>query len=199
MRLPTFALTVLLASCGPRRPVPIQQDLFPLIEGATWTYQAAFNGGSVVEEKVCVREDTADGMAWVFLDAADTDKETATVYSNMFGLGVYRSTAHGIETADAFWREEVNDVSASDFQPMLTLPPGPGTTVEWQTGHVDRSSITVVGWESVTVPAGTFEPALHLDLGGKGHAWLAPGVGLVRWELVTGRIEELQSWRIPAD
>jgi hypothetical protein len=198
MRTPTLAIIPLLVACGPKKPAkPAADDLFPLVEGGTWTDQATFNGRSMTETKVCTQGDLADGRAWVFLEAADIDEQTAMVFPNMFGLGLYRRTPDGIETADARWRSDIGEISKASFQPMLSLPPAPGTTVTWRTESVDRSSVTVVGWESVTVPAGTFDPALHLDLGGKGEAWLAPGVGLVRWELVTGRVEELESWSIP--
>ena len=88
--------------------------------------------------------------------------------------------------------------STAGLQPMLALPPVVGGSVIPNTTSVDRAGgWTVEAIESLTVPAGTFDDCARIGLGGDSKAWLCPGVGLVKWIFVTGRVEELSAWEIP--
>ena len=56
--------------------------------------------------------------------------------------------------------------------------------------------MVVEALEEVTVPAGTFADCVRVHLGEESYAWLAPGVGLVRWVYLTGRVEELRDYSL---
>jgi len=190
-------LPLLLLGCGPKHlsSSPTADDYFPLGDGYSWSYAATFNGQSYPETRVSVAIEVDGAPVYVFLPAEDLSDDTAMVFSGSFGLGAYRREGGGVETANAMWREEVAGLSPSSFQHMLTLPPQVGEVAPFDTPSVDRSGgIIVQGYETVTVPAGTFEDCLRIELGEDSYAWLAPGVGLVKWVLVTGRVEELESF-----
>ena len=191
-------LTLMFLGCGPKHTTPTAVDWFPMAEGSSWSYAATFNGNSYSETRVSLPVRLSDGEeAWVFVELDQVGSDIASVFTGSFGLGAYRRGAAGLETADAYYLEDVSALASGDFQPMLTLPPRSGERIDWDTSSVDRGGgIKVEGYESVTVPAGTFEGCVKLSLGQESYAWLAPDVGLVRWVLVTGRVEELESFTL---
>ncbi len=192
---PLFAL-----ACGPKKPSPAAStDFFPLVDGASWTYQGTFKDHSSLETKFAVRDKSGAFDTWIFLLDEDLDADAAAdTFTTMIGLGAYRRTQTGLETADLSWRDELQNLQDSAFEPMVGLPPQVGASVIPETRSVDRAGgWTVEAIESVTVPAGTFEDCARLGLGQGSQAWLCPGVGLTKWVFVTGRVEELTAWNIP--
>lgn len=204
-------LTLLLLACGPKTPAPAaatepgaglsaapsdpDADWFPLVDGALWTYQATFEGREYHETRAAVEVSIAGESAWVFLPLDEADNPI--VFSSMFGLGAYRRTGAGVETAPAFWLADIEGLSGEDFQPLLRLPPEVGQRVTWGANGDRAWGLEVLGYEALELPAGRFEDCLKIQLGEDSYAWLAPGVGLVKWALVTGRVEELEDFRLP--
>jgi len=185
--------------CGPKKPSSAAPtDFFPLVAGATWTYEGSFNGRSSIETRQAMPVQVGGQPAWVFLLEDELGDDVADTFSTMIGLGAYRRTRGGLESADLTWRSDLHQLSLDDFHPMLTLPPVVGAREEAVTRSVDRAGgWTVSAIEDVTVPAGAFTGCARLDLGQGSQAWLCPGVGLVKWVFVTGRVEELVAWQIP--
>lgn len=73
---------------------------------------------------------------------------------------------------------------------MFPFPMKVGTTV------TSKRTYEVKGFEAVTVPAGRYENVAKVETteqsdGGRSTVWLAPWVGVVRWERTSGRIDEL--------
>jgi hypothetical protein len=201
----TVRITLLLivlssVACGPKKPLaPTSTEYFPLAEGARWTYRGSFQGRESIETRHAVPTEIAGRAGWLFLLEEDLDASVAETLSPMFGLGAYRRTASGIETADLMWRSDLKALTDEAFQPMLQLPPVVGAQVVPDTNLVDRSGgWTVAGYENITVPAGSFRECARVELGSDSRAWLCPGVGLVKWVFVTGRVEELTEWSIPS-
>ncbi|MCP4808575.1 MAG: hypothetical protein GY913_35385 [Proteobacteria bacterium] len=189
-------MLLLLLSCGPKK-LSTPGDVFPIVEGARYHYVATFNGMEFQETRVVVPIELGDGSAaWGFVEEEEIGDDVVSLFTGHFGLGVYRSTGSMVETADAFWGDDAEHLSASSWQPMLSLPPEPGASITLDTDSPDRGgAITVLEYGDITVPAGTFTACAHIDLGQKGSsAWLCPGIGLVKWTLVTGRVEELASY-----
>ena len=188
-----------LSACGPKKPVSYgEADWFPLVEEASWTYRGSFNGRSNEEVRYASTVETSGRPAWIFMEEVDRNDDVAGTFTSMVGLGAYRRTAEGVETADLSWRGDAQGLDEGSFQPMLRLPPVVGDRIVPTTTSVDRSGgWTVAGMESVTVPAGTFQDCARLDLGQGSEAWFCPDVGLVKWVFVTGRVEELVAWNIP--
>lgn len=187
-------MILLLLACGPKKTGAAPDDYFPLIEGTKYHYVATFNGMDFAETRVAMNVGLGDGSeGWAFVEEDEIGDSVAGAFTGNFGLGLYRNTGSAVETIEAFWLSEADQRDKSQWQTMLDLPLTPGASVKMDTDSPDRSgAITVVGFETVTVPAGTYSNCAHLDLGQEGsEAWLCPGVGLVKWVLVTGRVEQL--------
>ncbi len=201
-------LTLLLLACGPKgaataaiadpgaglspSPSVADADWFPLSDGALWTYEAHFEGQVYRDTRAAVEVTIGGESAWVFLPLDEADNPI--IFSGMFGLGAYRLGGAGLETAPAFWLADIEALSGADFQPMLSLPPELGQRVEWGASGSRAYGLEVLGYEALDLPAGHFEDCLKIRLGEDSFAWLAPGVGLVKWVLVTGRVEELAAY-----
>jgi hypothetical protein len=92
----------------------------------------------------------------------------------------------------------------ASMQLMVALPPKVNARAVVQIDPRQRWSreYVVDAIETVKVPAGTFTGSARVTTHDSGstdraRAWLAPGVGLVRWERETGKIDELVSYEIP--
>lgn len=196
-----FVLLPLTFACGPksgRLGADGGADYFPVPAGASWDYVAHFNGMEFHETRLLVPADVGGVDAFVFVDAAEKNEPVISTFTGMFGLGAYHLGPEGLETWDAFWMSDVDALKPDDRQLMLALPPQLGSSITLNTDSPDRSRpITVEAFEAVTVPAGTFEDCVRIHLGDDSYAWLAPGVGLVKWVLLTGRVEELEAFSFP--
>ena len=195
-------LTWILVACGPRTaaveggPGSSVADYLPLTPGAVWSYEATFNGRAMSEDRTVIALDTAAGPAFAFVETADLGDSEDSLYTftGMFGLGAYQRDGDRILTADASWGREFAGLQAEDFEPLLPALQV-GQQVTYRTSSPDRGRpVTVEGFEEITVPAGTFPNAVRLHLGEGSYAWLAPGVGLVKWVYLTGREEALTGY-----
>ncbi len=149
----------LLLSCGPKKlPGVSADDYFPLVEGARYHYVATFNGTPFEETRVTSRLELGDGSeAWAFLEEDQIGDPTASTFTGHFGLGLYRSTGGAVETIPAYWLSQAPELDAGSWQPMLDLPLQPGASITLETDSPDRAgAITVIGFETVSVPAGTW-------------------------------------------
>ncbi len=148
-------MLLLLMSCGPKKaPTASAEGYFPLIEGARYHYVATFNGMDFEETRVASEVPLGDGSTgWAFIEEDDIGEDVASAFTGHFGLGLYRNTGSAVETLEAFWVSEAAERGAGDWQTMLDLPLQEGASVRMRTDSPDRSgAITVVGFESVTVP-----------------------------------------------
>jgi len=65
--------------------------------------------------------------------------------------------------------------------------------------------VTVVRFETVKTPAGTFRDCARLKVADRAapaaatYLWFAAGVGLVKWQEGAGRLGALVQWKPPAD
>lgn len=105
--------------------------------------------------------------------APDSSSDTISVVNKLlvtgFGPGMSEPHAHILKFGSA---------------PAMTMPvgQGPGADTPGSTTMQDCAGGKVLGWESVTVPAGTFR-AVHLqNAEGKADAWIVPDLpfGLVK-------------------
>lgn len=192
-------LLLLALACGPKTPTRSgPPDYFPVAEGARWTVEGRFNGRTSTETSVAVPLTVEGSRFWAFIDEPDLHEGVASTFTEMVGLGAYQVLPDEVRTADLTWLADAGQLTNADFQPMLALPPVVGAQVASRSRSPDRSGgWKVAAMESVTVPAGTFHDCARLDLGQGSEAWLCPDVGLVKWVLVTGRVEELVAWEIP--
>ena len=119
--------------------------------------------------------------------------------------GANTRLALGIDTLDCFWKAELAGLAPARAQRFLKLPPVAGATTTLVSSDGDpRKKVTVEGFETIKVPAGTFDKCARIRInttwrsGTKYTAriWLAPGIGLVKWIKNTGRVEELAAYRL---
>ena len=188
-------MLLLLISCGPKKATSTDGEPFPLIEGARYHYSATFNGMHFQETRVVVPYTLPDGTkAYGFVEEDEVGQDVVSLFTGHFGLGLYRNTGAAIETAPAFWQDDITALSGSSFQPMLDLPLAQGASIRLDTDSPDRSgAITVVELGPKSVPAGSYSSCARIDLGQNGSfAWICDGVGLVEWTFVTGRVETLE-------
>lgn len=190
---------LLVLGCGPKTSsAKAAPNYFPVAEGARWTYRGTFNARIDHETDVAVPF-TVDGQqAWMFVDEGDLGDGAAMPFAEMFGLGAYIVRPDGVLTADLMWANEATNLHIGDFQQMLALPPQVGAKIASQSDSPDRSGgWTVAEIGTVELGIGTFRDCARLDLGQGSFAWLCPDIGLVKWQFVTGRVEELEAWSIP--
>lgn len=172
---------------------------FPLVAGAVYEYDAVFGDKRSHERRIVRAADTAIGRVFYFVDAEDEQKENPSIGTNAFGLGVYRVSDDGLETADVYFLDELPKVTALQF--ALRFPIEPGATTTLSGGK--KLETKVIGPETITVPAGTFacirlnQREIWTDVVHEGSVWLARGVGMVKRIYVTGRTETLTAYRLP--
>ena len=172
---------------------------FPLVVDAAYEYDAEFEGKKSHAVRLVRGTDAAVGRVFYFVDEEEASNPNPIVGTESFGLGAYRVTNDAIETAPAFWLEDVAAVSA--MQTAVQLPPVKGATVTLEGTH--ELEVRVVGPETLSVPAGTFscvrldEREIWPDKVYEGAVWLARGVGVVKRVYTTGRTEVLTRVRFP--
>jgi hypothetical protein len=179
---------------------PVEASYFPLIAGTVYEYDGDFAGKKMHSSTVVREGDAPIGRVFYFVDADDEGQDNPIIGTESLGLGAYRVTDRAIETAQAFWRKDLATVSA--MQTALQLPPLKGATFTLQGDH--RLEVSVVGEETVTVPAGTYpciridEREIWPDRTYEGSVWLSRGVGIVKRVYTTGRVNVLTRVRFPS-
>lgn len=179
----------------------------PLVVDTQYTYLEEFNGKAHKKTLVTCEYTYNDLKVVYFIDKNEINYPTAIIGPNMIGLGAYTSEVGAIYTYDCFWLEDLSKISKSKRRLIFqkTLKKGDSLSIKSDNG---RKSLvyTVVEFETVTVPAGTFEGAAKIHIqetwAGKSYnsyAWLAKGVGVVIWVRSTGKVDKLLSYnRIPS-
>jgi hypothetical protein len=178
---------------------PVEASYFPLVVGTVYEYDGDFDGKKL-HSSITVREgDAAIGRVFYFVETDEDAQDNPIIGTESFGLGAYRVTEGGVETAEAFWRKDL--ASVSTLQTALRLPPLKGATEVLEGNH--RLEVIVAGPESVSVPAGTFacvridEREIWPDKTYEGAVWLSRGLGVVKRIYTTGRIDVLTRVRFP--
>ncbi|WP_052546547.1 hypothetical protein [Enhygromyxa salina] len=192
-------------------------SLYPLVDGATWTYLASTSTGQILGMEIVEATEITweGGPAWVLSDNPDD-------------LGEWtESTIVRTGTAAARVHKEIKDASGTtmivDYDPGFLRADDKWDTVGFiEEILYDRNETDGAGLnpkyeprghsyevlainESVTVPAGTFNcikieriRTVGTTAGERVLFWNAPGIGKVREERpAEGRVEELASVSIP--
>lgn len=194
------------STASPAPAVDAAGSFFPLVVGSRYTYFATFNGREF-NSTVLVRRAQADGQElYYFVNELDATDANPYMGSSNIGDGAYAMRADGVYVAPVGFLAKVQGVSAESMQLMLALPPKvkAKTSVEVDPNQHWSHDYVVDAIETVNVPAGTFQGSARLTLTSvaddgseTSKIWLAPGVGLVRWERASGRVDELVSYEIP--
>lgn len=160
---------------------------------------------------------------YFFLNQKDERNPNADIGSNGIGRGLYSSVDGNIGAIECGLKTAINATPLKDWTIILKNPPEVGQNAERK---IPAETLTwkVEGFEDVTVPAGTFKkcvkikteeivperkrPEFRLPNGEvvpattepekrySGYAWLAKGVGMVKWQRHTGRVDELTGFKL---
>ncbi|CAN5433950.1 hypothetical protein BH09MYX1_BH09MYX1_54290 [soil metagenome] len=213
-----FVLGVVLASlvvaCGGGAPPPPDKvetaktkeawadSYLPLVAGSEYSYDSMTRGNPASTTLVV----KAGGGKTAYFMEGDGQA--------LIGSSFFRGVAE--ERTDGIYAVAIdNDATIASPPPLMkiiSLPPKAGETLALQSpeldaraaayAHVKRTiddKITVVGPTKIEVPAGTFDAILvetrnHDNEVGK--VWLAKGVGVVKWERTSGRVDQLTRFKI---
>ena len=212
----TFEITTAQSPAGTESAPPLAEaglcnnTYFPVVEGATWTYQSTggpMGGYGFTDTITSVR---ADGFTLTSqFDDLTRTQEWGCTSEGLVALQLGGTSAATLNSQEMQVNLNVSNVSGISFPAAIE----PGVT--WQhalefTGkmivggqEIDangsaQSSFTAIGMESVTVPAGTFEAmkvrvdstinitgvfqgvSLPLTISSPYDYWFAPGVGWVK-------------------
>jgi hypothetical protein len=198
-RTPT-PTTALPATATPASPSTGSCGYLAIKEGSSQTYQS--NEGETTIDRV-----THASPDHVTVEETSTSTDDPTVEHTVLEFVCYQG-APSVASSTSDRDEE--DTWTSD-PPLLYFPsetrPGFSQT---RTSRLTVSgapavsitvTITVLGSEDVTVPAGTFRNATKISFAPQGVdtyiQWYAPGVGLVRSTTDSGFVEELIAYSIP--
>lgn len=180
-----------------RYPDFAPQAWFPLQEGARYTFQGTFNGKTELQTLTVVRHRTPFGHLYFFAEDGQSEDPSPLLSANMFGLAGYLTTATEVLTVQAEFLDGFQAEPSAYVQTLLRVPPKVGDSLEFRESGLTYR-LEVRGREDVAVPAGRFKDCLklkidHIGEGGskESFVWLAEKVGMVRWQRVTGRVDEL--------
>jgi len=191
---------------SPGNAPAIGGDYFPLVTESKRTYEYSFQGDGGLQT-IVTKHIVIDGTSVFFaIDEADLPEDSAIIGPELPGLGAYVRDAEGIGTIPCFWKQDLSGAQLSGKQAMLEFPLRTGDATRLvDNGGERQTTLTVTAFETVTVPAGTFENCARIEIAVKwqngkryaGIVWLAEGIGVVKWRKRTGRLEELASFQIP--
>lgn len=206
------------ADTGDTEPDPLEESLYPLADGAKWSYVVKTTGGQILGMDVTeANEFVWEGeAAFELVDEPDDDGEwnsSVLIRDGDLVMRVHRQEMDNLGTIaiidydPGFVRVSEAWTVVGPPQEFLydrTASDGNGLNPEVEArGHTFE--VLAVD-ESVTVPAGTFENCVKVErvrtLGAEAGAlvwfWYAPGVGKVREERpIEMEVEELVSVSIP--
>lgn len=218
MRYAPILALVLLGACGtPPPPVvappPVEgpkaawaEFYLPLVVGSEYIYASQYQGNATI---TTLKVKAGGGKTAFYTDGGPGK---ALVGSSFF-KGVAEVRPDGIYAAPA--DDEAAAANPPPLMKIVSTPFNPGEELFLQSPELDARAaklsgtkrmvdlkIRAVGIGKISVRAGTFD-ALELRIkdgnGEESKVWLAKGVGVVRWERASGRVEELDRFKIPRD
>lgn len=182
-----------------------RESYFPLIKDSKYVYNYSFSGKRGTSSMII--KSSMLGRTPVYYSVEDYEANDANpiIGCNLPGLGLYYIKNNNLMTIECFWKEELKDIDIKGSQLMITFPHSTGdvATVLSERGE-RKTSFTIIGTEKVTVPAGTFT-CIKIKKEAKrdeestpevGFIWLAKGVGVVKWQNATGRVDKLVSYSL---
>ena len=218
MRYAPILALVLLGACGsPPPPVvappPVEgpkaawaEYYLPLVVGSEYVYASQYQGNATT---TTLKVKAGGGKTAFYTDGGPGK---ALVGSSFF-KGVAEVRPDGIYAAPA--DDEAAAANPPPLQKIVSTPLNAGEELSLQSPELDARTaklagtkrmvdikIKAVGIGKITVRAGTYD-ALELRIkdgnGEESKVWLAKGVGVLKWERASGRVEELDRFKIPKD
>jgi hypothetical protein len=187
---------------APKAKEPWADSYLPLVAGSSYAYNTTVRGA---QSSTTLVVKAGGGKTAYFMEG-----EGQALIGSSFFRGVAEERPDGIYAVAID-----NDAAIANPPPLMkiiSLPPKAGESLPLQSPELDARAaayahtkrtiddkITVVGPASVTVAAGTFD-ALQIETKNHdnevGKVWLVKGIGVVKWERSSGRIDELARFKI---
>ena len=174
----------------------LTDSYFPLADGVKYEFVGKYEQESY-RSTLLLRKYANNGRTFYYFI---TDDGNTLLTGCMCGLGIYGPVEGGIKTAKVSWLDELDRAGMGGAQLMLRLLPKTGDITLLTDGD-NKLRFEVEGFEDVVVPAGSFKDCVKIgirdtwpDKEYTARIWLARGIGLVKWHLATGRIDELASF-----
>lgn len=176
-------------------------DYLPLAAGYAYTYRVVTPEGKKGSRTCHVMARKIGKLQSHYFRDATAGDALAGVFPWQGALVEGAHAIFGLEAARVDHLER--EVTKDDFQLFLVLPLQVGHRTKVTLGEARQQYVvTVKAFETVEVPAGTFADCARIEMAVAGttaaesHFWLAPGVGMVKWERGTGETEELTDYSI---
>jgi len=200
IRIILMMFVILFSNCGKRVS---SSEFFPLVEGSKYVYRGTTTDGKVLIYTIIVKAFILPDDSKVFYFIDILDQGNSIIGSNMFGLGSYFFDNSRLWTIESFWTEELQKINISKKQLLLDslLIPTSSSLITTESKSI---KILLEKFEYVSVPAGNFKHCAKLKITTKYHSgkeyisyvWLARGVGLIKWQKGTGKVDELISYHL---
>lgn len=130
-------------------------------------------------------------------------KRLALIGANLPGTGVWVKRAAGVSYVPLYLHAQLQKKNMGNAFPMFDYPLRNGAEKRAKRPK-NQLLFTVMGQETVRVPAGTYKTVKVRVLSSwtngsvyTGYFWLARGVGIVKWQRRTGRIDVLEKVTFP--
>lgn len=192
-----FALALGLAGCG--NDGGGSSTYLPVTVGSTWTYNRSDNG--IQTQKITAN---ANNQATREVVDTTTGKSVATI--TISNNAYYLASIDLYDTVGVFTATKTYSPSPGQlFLPSSTAPGAhEAQTVQVATQPANTTAslsvdVTVLGVETITVPAGTFNNALKIQTtiaGTTFTSWFAVNVGMIRQDVSNVTSVELASYSI---
>jgi hypothetical protein len=178
----------------------------PLVVGSEYIYASQYQGNATI---TTLKVKAGGGKTAFYTDGGPGK----ALLGSSFFKGVAEVRPDGLYAAPA--DDEAAAANPPPLMKIVSTPVNPGEELSLQSPELDARTakltgvkrmvdikIKAIGLGKLTVRAGTFD-TLELRIkdgnGEESKVWLAKGVGVVKWERASGRVEELDRFKIPKD
>jgi hypothetical protein len=197
------AFSILLAAAPAARGAAAGDEYVPLVAGSEYHYEGVFKEKTYTD-RIVVKSKKLGDATWFYFSSEDKGQESPLVIGNFPWPGAVRKQGQQILGFDAALVKWLERFQAGKEQVFLKLPLKKGDRTEIAViGGQRKQTVTVLDFEDVTVPAGTFKNCAKIQAIARESEdppetfWLAPGVGLVKWQKFSGRVDVLTKYSIP--
>lgn len=197
------AFSILLAVAPHAHGAAAGDTHIPLVAGSEYHYEGVFKEKTYTD-RVVVKSKKLGNATWFYFSKEEGGQESPLLIGNFPWSGAVRKQGQQILGYDASLVKWLDQFKAGKEQVFLKLPLKKGDRTEAAViGGQRKETFKVLDFEDVTVPAGTFKNCAKIQAIAQKTAdppatfWLAPGVGLVKWQRFSGRVDVLTKYSIP--
>ncbi|MFH0895662.1 MAG: hypothetical protein V2A54_14595 [Bacteroidota bacterium] len=178
------------------------QDYFPLKENSLYYYTATYNNLVFHDTIQLKKYSENNATCFYFHVVSDFGTGVDLIESGLF-LGTYFRSGDSLFFINATDLEELKGKGKDQGQLVMTFPLIIGQSHQVKAYDGDSTFINITGFENVSISGGTFKKCAMVErisfVNGFRFStdlfWLAPDVGIVKIERLSGRKEELSGYK----